>query len=195
MGGEHTRPRFAADITGEFSTRPGIPMVMVTGDSAARAPVLLPAGALRRYPMEGLLARLLAPVLDRRLADGVDPADGPLLVARAAQLARPRARRGTAAHWEWVLDEVRMRPKPLTHAVPVRTQQVADAAPELLGLVMRLRDELPVSPVGVAQARRLLVDATGPLFDRSAPRGDLGARISLILLELDRVAPISLQIE
>ena len=166
-------------------------MVMVTGDSAARAPVLLPAGALRRYPMEGLLARLL----DRRLADGVDPADGPLLVARAAQLARRRSRRGTAAQWGRILDEVRLRPKSLTHAVPVRTQQVADAAPELLGLVMRLRDELPVSPVGVAQPRRLLVDAAGPLFDRNAPRGDLRARVSLILLELDRVAPISLQIE
>jgi hypothetical protein len=87
-----------------------------------------------------------------------------------------------------------LRPKSLTHAVPVRTQQVADAAPELLGLVMRLRDEFPVSPVGVAQARRLLVDAAGPLFDRNAPRGDLRARVSLILLELDRVAPISLQI-
>ena len=170
-------------------------MVMATGDSAARAPVLLPAGAVRRYPLEGLLARLLAPVLDRRIADGVDPADGPLLVARAAQLARPRARRRTAAHWDRIIDEVRVRPQPLTHAVPVRTQQVADAAPELVALVMRLRDELPVSPVGVAQARRLLVDAKGPLFDRSAPRGDLGARISLILLELDRVAPISLQIE
>ncbi|MFL5974310.1 MAG: hypothetical protein ACJ76G_04085 [Solirubrobacterales bacterium] len=168
---------------------------MVTGDSAARAPVLLPAGALRRYPLEGLLARVLAAVLDRRLADGVDPADGPLLVARAAQLARPRARRSAAAHWKRILDEVRLRPKPLTHAVSFRTQQVADAAPEILALVMRLRDELPVSPVGVAQARRLLVDARGPLFDRSAPRGDLGARISLILLELDRVAPISLQIE
>jgi hypothetical protein len=166
-------------------------MVMVTGDSSARAPVLLPAGVVRRYPLEGLLARLLAPVLDRRLADGVDPADGPLLVARAAQLTRRRARRGTAAHWERVLDEVRLRPS----AVPVRTQQVADAAPELHALLMRLRDEVPVSPVGVAQARRLLVDAKGPLFDRSAPRGDLGARISLILLELDRVAPISLQIE
>jgi hypothetical protein len=194
MGGEHTRPRFAADIAGGFSTRPGIPMVMVTGDSAARAPILLPAGALRRYPMEGLLARLLAPVLDRRLADGVDPADGPLLGARAAQLARRRSRRGTAAQWGRILDEVRLRPKPLTHAIPLRTQQVADAAPELLGLVMRLRDEFPVSPVGVAQARRLLVDAAGPLFDRNAPRGDLRARISLILLELDRVAPISLQI-
>jgi hypothetical protein len=170
-------------------------MGMVTGDSAARAPVLLPAGALRRYPLEGLLARLLAPVLDRRLADGVDPADGPVLVARAAQLARPPVRRSTAARWERILDEVPLRPKPLTHAVPVRIQQVADAAPEILALVMRLRDKLPVSPVGVAQGRRLLVDARGPLFDRSAPRGDLGARISLILLELDRVAPISLQIE
>jgi hypothetical protein len=134
-------------------------------------------------------------VLDRRLAHGVDPADGPLLVARAAQPARPGPRRGTAANWERILDEARLRPKPLTHAVPVRIQQVADAAPEILALVMRLRDEVPLSPVGVAQARRLLVEAAGPLFDGSAPRGDLGARLSLILLELDRVAPISLQIE
>jgi hypothetical protein len=170
-------------------------MVMVTGDSAARAPVLLPLGALRRYPLEELLARLFAPLLERQLADGKDPAEYPLLVARAAQVARPHVRRRTAAHWQRVLDEVRSRPRPLSHAVAVCIEQVADAGPEILALVARLRDELPVSPVGVAQARRLLVETNGPLFDRSAPRGDLSARVSLILLELDRVAPSSLQIE
>jgi hypothetical protein len=66
--------------------------------------------------------------LDRRLADGEDPAGGPLLVARAAQLARPHVRRRTAAHWQRILDEVGSRPKPLTHPVPVCTEQVADAA-------------------------------------------------------------------
>ena len=168
---------------------------MVTGDRAAQAPVLLPLGALRRYPLEELLARLFAPLLDRQLADGKDPAEYPLLVARAAQLARPPVRRKTAAHWQRVLDEVRSRPKRLTLAVAVCADQVADAGAELRALVARLRDDLPVSPVGVAQARRLLVDAAGPLFDRSAPRGDLSARVSLIMLELDRVAPSTLQIE
>ena len=168
---------------------------MVAGDSAARAPVLLPLGAQRRYPLEELLARLFAPLLDRQLADGKDPAEYPLLVARAAQLARPHVRRRTAAHWQRVLDEVRSRPKRLTHAVRVCTGQVVDAGAELRALIARLRGALPVSPVGVAQARRLLVDATGPLFDRSAPRGDLSACVSLIILELDRVAPSSLQIE
>jgi len=145
-------------------------------------------GAHRRYPFEGLLARLRAPALDRRLAKGADPGADPVLVARAAQLAGRRARQRTAAGWERAIEDATGGRHAFSPAVPVRAEQLRAALPELLAMIGRLRDDLPVWPGGVARARRLLTDGGGPLYDPGAPPGVLRRRVCQVLAELDRVS-------
>jgi hypothetical protein len=147
--------------------------------------LLVSPAVRRRYPFERLLARLGAPQLDRRLIAGEDASTHPLLVARAAQLAGGRVRRATAAAWQRVVDEVTSTSRGLTAAVPVCLAQVRDALSELVAMVARLCDDRPVWPVGVARARRLLLDGGGPLYDRTAPPGELRRRARLVLAELD----------
>ena len=153
----------------------------------AHLPAFLGPGAQRRYPFESLLARLCAPALDRRLAKGEDPGDAPLMVARAAQLANPRARQATAAGWERAVEDAIGGRRPFSAAVPVCADQVRDALPELPGLVARLRDDLPVWPAGVARARRLLTDGGGPLYHPDAPPAALRLRVRQALVDLDRI--------
>jgi hypothetical protein len=144
-------------------------------------------GVQRRYPLESLIAHLRAPRLDRRLARGEDPGGDPLLVARAAQLAGRRARHATAAAWEHAIEDGTGERRGFSAAAPVRADQVRMALPELLALVARLRDDLPVWPAGVARARRLLADGGGPLYDPAALSGALGRRVHQVLAQLDRV--------
>jgi hypothetical protein len=103
--------------------------------------------------------------LDRRLAAGADPARDPELAARAAVLLRRTTRRQIAAGLESAVAAAYDNGRhPLSAAAPVAVGSVRDSLDQLTALAERLRAPEPVRPQGVALARELLVDGTGPLY-------------------------------
>jgi hypothetical protein len=111
----------------------------------------------RLRPWHRLLARCLAPRLDRKLAGGARPEESPALAARALQLTSMGFRRDVAAS----LRRVVTRP-----------------APELAELAGRLTAPGPVPARGVAIVIELLADGGGPLYRQTCP-DDLGTIIRL----------------
>ncbi len=131
-------------------------------DADSRAATRVPA----------LRARALATVrhaaLDRRLAVGAVSTTRRVLAARAWQLTRASARERLATALDAILiDAERSRPE-RSARVRVCRQEVQVARGEIQRLAERLRDPRPVRPHGVALARRLLRDGTGPLYLASA---------------------------
>jgi hypothetical protein len=106
--------------------------------------------------------RLHAARLDGQLADGADPAGSEDLTVRAGRLLRPRERAALAHSLRRTVAEARGAPCP-RGCVHVARAAVRDCAPELLALAAELGDP-GVRPQGVALTRRLLADATGPLY-------------------------------
>lgn len=116
--------------------------------------------------MAKLRARLRRGTLDRRLALGVPPSDNAELSARATVLLRRATRVRIAQGIESAVAVAHdvPRPNPLHPGAPVAGQHVRDAIDELVALALRLRAPESVMPQGVALARTLLVDGTGPLY-------------------------------
>jgi hypothetical protein len=123
-----------------------------------------------RRPAPGLRirtsTRLQRDRLDRELAHGADSGSTPQLSLRAAQL-RSHAERARIANAliEAVGearqgDPVTIRPRP-------HRKDVRESAEDLLALVARLRDDLPIDVRGAAMAARLVSDREGPLRTKS----------------------------
>jgi hypothetical protein len=110
----------------------------------------------------GVLARLRARRLDQRLAEGADPRSSALLAARAAQLTRPQVRTRIAAGLERMalsLDQ------PPTHfAIAPLRGAVAVNRSRLFEVAATLRSRSPVYAGGIAGARLIVIDGTGPAF-------------------------------
>jgi hypothetical protein len=127
-----------------------------------------------------LVARLLAPWLDRELADGeLDETARRTLseahAARAAQLTRDRNRRSVARR----LDRLIARAETPRHASslvasitagssPCR-DQVRQATPLIASLAARLRSGEPLDACAVARLKTLLGDRSGPCYTSSRP--------------------------
>jgi hypothetical protein len=131
----------------------------------------LDAGQRAATPTPALRARALASLrnaaLDPRLADGADITDR-ALTARAWQITRPNARERLATALDAILLNAE-RPRPEHDATfRICREEVEVARGEIVRLVERLRDPRPVRPRGVALARRVLTDRTGPLYVTSA---------------------------
>lgn len=113
-------------------------------------------------PVVRLLARLLCNTLDRRLAAGEDSTGSALLAARATQLGRRATRLGIArglerATFAWEQPLRRFRVLPARGAVSANR-------PALLELVSQLRHSRALYVRGVAAARLMVVDGTGPMY-------------------------------
>ena len=105
--------------------------------------------------------------LDRRLAEGVDPATSRELTLRARQITRESYRHSLASSFEEVLASAD-RPSPrLSSAVPPARREVRAARAALLDLCRALREDAVVEPAGIALAQQLLTDGTGPLYIES----------------------------
>lgn len=104
--------------------------------------------------------------LDRRLAAGADPARDQELAARATLLLRRGTRLQIAEGLEMAAASARSGHgiHSLSAIVPVAGPAVRAASDDLCALAQRLRANDPVRPQGVALARELLVDGTGPLY-------------------------------
>ena len=143
----------------------------------------------RLRPWHRLLARCLAPNLDRQLADGTRPEASAVLAARAMVLTSVRYRRGLAASLRRTLaasmsPQARSRPMAASRSagaarqphVPLRRDRIAGSASELDGLARSLAGPSPVPAQGVAMVSQLLADGGGPLY-RAGARDDLDALI------------------
>jgi hypothetical protein len=110
-------------------------------------------------------ARLLAAVLDRRLAAGACTADSVLLAARARQLSSPAQRQRLTRGWLVALDRATRPPRPLSARVrPLRGPIVA--AQGDIRLMLAVVQGAPALGVqGLALARMLLSDGAGPLYN------------------------------
>jgi hypothetical protein len=139
----------------------------------------------RLWPWHRLLARCLAPCLDRQLADGARPEMSAVLAARAMVLTSVRYRQGLAASLRRMLAasvSPQTRPRLLTASrsagaarqpyVPLRRDRIACSASELDRLARSLAMTGPVPAQGVAMVSQLLADGGGPLY-RTGARDDL----------------------
>ncbi len=143
------------------------PRLEVAPDWQAAPTELLCPGPLIRAA-----AWLRGSKLDRALSEGSDPAGGAQLAARAAQLTAPSMRGRVATGLERIAltaeephDRIRVR--------PAREAALANRS-ALLELAAQLRGGGPVYARGVARARLVVVDGTGPAYtDR---RGEALAR-------------------
>ncbi len=120
--------------------------------------------------------------LDRQLAEGADPAASAELEHRATQLGSTAERARIANALVEALGDAR-RGEPMTLRTRPQREVVRDAADDILTLVLRLRDDRPVAPQGVARAARLAEDRSGPMYRHDA--GDLPEAVSSALSALD----------
>ena len=110
------------------------------------------------------LAHWFGRALDLQLAAGRPATRNRLRAVRAGMLVAPSARRRLAACWTNLISNPGPR-----HA-PVRWSEVAAAHREIAELADALRVAQPVSARGVAIARLLLTDGTGPLYNARHPQ-------------------------
>jgi hypothetical protein len=119
----------------------------------------------RFNPLSRLSAHLHGSALDRRLAEGADPAEDPLLGQRAAQLTSKHSRQEISRWIESVVESAE-DPDPLPRAVvPLQRDAILESRDQLLSLARELAAlEEPANPRGVARARQLLTDGDSPLY-------------------------------
>jgi hypothetical protein len=113
-----------------------------------------------------LWVRLGATRLDRALAGGTSPNESEELSVRAGQLVEAAERNRIASSIQNVLDLAERDQRiflGLTR-LPVDRQRIEDNRNELARIVETLRGPNPVSPRGVAMARRLITDFRGPIY-------------------------------
>jgi hypothetical protein len=117
-------------------------------------------------------ARMNAVRLDRELAEGADPATSAILRQRVRQLTSRRERERLASSLQARLDAAQAQKASLSAAVPTQGREILRAKEQLLELIDRLRQPLPVDVTGAARIRRLLTDGASPIY-ATAPRDTL----------------------
>jgi hypothetical protein len=138
------------------------------------ATVLLTAGddgvvvARRPRLSDRLVARLRARWLDRALAQGIPPETSAPLALRAQRLTEPEHRSSIARELRRVIREVHQSHRPAFARIIPSQGSVWAAREELRRLADTLDDPGPVAAGGVAQARLLLTDGTGPLYNAAS---------------------------
>jgi hypothetical protein len=130
---------------------------------ARPAPGGSPSCAPRRSSwLAALRCRLRRNEIDRDLAAGADPDSSQCLRRRAAQLTSASSREALAAAYERHLAAATSGPE-LT-VVPVNWSAVRAAAPRIVHIAQRLREDPRVRAQGVARARLLLADGNSALY-------------------------------
>jgi hypothetical protein len=152
-------------------------------------PLLLVADAgegfhsVRLRIRDRVVARLKGWSLDAELAAGAPVDTDARRAARARFLVEPRRRAALAGYWENLIAAPQSR--------PVRRDRIVAARPELEQMVALLRSPRPVPARGVALARVLLTDGTGPVHN-GANRADLGRAIEDAVVHLDPASALLL---
>lgn len=117
-------------------------------------------------PLRRLWVSLKATSLDRALAEGVKPSESVELSMRAGQLVGESQREQIATSIQALLDlagqdrQIFLGPTRL----PVDRERLEANRARLEGIAETLLGPRPVSPRGVAMARRLITDFRGPIY-------------------------------
>jgi hypothetical protein len=111
------------------------------------------------------LARIRPTSLDRRLAAGERAATHRLLAARAHLIVARNSRLRLADDWEHLLTRARQPNVPRSPRLPVQSTTVLAAEHHVRELIALIRQPAHVKPRGIALARLLLTDGTGPLYN------------------------------
>lgn len=123
------------------------------------------AGAPRGLRLRVYLTRAK---LDRQIATGCPCDSTPTLALRARQLIHHHTRSEIAGNLRGVVDYVdRHGHRVVISPVVIERRAVMGGREAIVGLAERLEGTLPVQPMGVALALRLLTDGASPLFNRS----------------------------
>ena len=104
--------------------------------------------------------------LDRRLAEGVWPANSPELELRARQLLGARSRRALSGALTTAVDVARRPRRPATARIPLATPGIRDAAGVLRALAGDLTSVSDPPIRGVALVSFLVCDPMSPLYNR-----------------------------
>ena len=115
-----------------------------------------------------LIARLLAPWLDRELARGLGGSLSEVHAARAAQLSGERARRAVARLLDRLVDHAQ-EARPTRVFIAPCPDQVRRAMPLIDSIRTRLRSSEPLDARVIAQLRTLLTDRDGPCYAVTEP--------------------------
>jgi hypothetical protein len=110
---------------------------------------------------------------------------------RAEQLESLPFRAELADNWDRVLRIATGKVKGSRNARAVlRTDQIAQAEPQISQLTALLRELRPVPPSGVAAAYVLLTDGTGPVYN-PASETDLSTAVTNAIALLNSPSPLS----
>jgi hypothetical protein len=134
-------------------------------------------------------ARLFGASLDCQLAAGVAPESSGMLAARARHIVSLRRREAAARDWDHLLGIAQRGCGKPAAARRIRAAEIAAARPAVRELMRRLRTPLPVTARGVAMARTLLTDGTGPVYGRHS-RVTLDAALDSAITQLDPALPL-----
>jgi hypothetical protein len=146
---------------------------------------------LRLRVADRLLVRLRSGRLDVDLAAGGPREWSRLHAMRAEQLESLPFRSELADNWDRVLRIATGKVKGSRNARAVlRTDQIAQAEPQISQLTALLRELRPVPPSGVAAAYVLLTDGTGPVYN-PASETDLSTAVTNAIALLNSPSPLS----
>jgi hypothetical protein len=106
--------------------------------------------------------------LDRRLAEGADPAASPELALRARQLTSRRFRANLARSIYNLLDTADRPPTGVGSSIPVQRHDILAERGLLLGLAADLESSDELKPKGIALVERLITDGASPVYVSSA---------------------------
>ena len=112
-----------------------------------------------------------------------------MLAARARDIVSLRRRQAAARNWDRLLEVAQRGHRNPGPARRIRATQIAAAEPAIRELVRRLNAPLPVTARGVATAKTLLTDGTGPVYSRHS-RVTLAAALDSAITQLDPALPL-----
>jgi hypothetical protein len=142
---------------------------MTKRNESIRASVIHPLGIHDHFHSHTALAKLFAPALDAKLADGLDPLTSSLTITRAQQLGSLPARQALANSWLSLLDVAPQTRLVFSPAIPIQRRRVSGAKVQIHVLARTL--VRPLANVrGVAMALTILRDGAGPLFNPYSER-------------------------
>jgi hypothetical protein len=131
-------------------------------------------------------ARMLGASLDNKLAEGCAPETNQLLATRSQLIVSPTMRRALADTWLALFVEAREPAGFLSPRVPLVLDRIVAAQTQIQELADALLAPMPTSR-GVAMARSLLSDGSGPIYNRACST-DLGLALREVIARLDPLA-------